>query len=266
VKKNLRSTFLTLSLTLLCLPNSQIYAANLESTKSKKIIIASDEWCPYNCAPEAKDQGFMVEIARAAFKLSNIEIEYQTSNWSRVLKLTREGQIEGALGSTADEASENGLTYGAEPMAQSYFAFIVRKDSDFVYQDLTSLDKISFGIIQDYDNGPDIAKYMAGKPKNVVVQVGNNAFEKNIRLVTAGRIDAAIDDSSYAAYALTQMGLRDQTKLVALDKEPIAIAIAFSPTQKGKILAATLDKGIRKLRASGDLAKILAKYGQRDWK
>jgi polar amino acid transport system substrate-binding protein len=42
--------------------------------------------------------------------------------------------------------------------------------------------------------------------------------------------------------------------------------VSFSPKKDdAKALAAKLTAGIRELRASGELARILAKYGTTDW-
>jgi len=246
--------------------SSPALATDSQQSKITKIIISSDEWCPYNCSPNTDTPGFMIEITKAAFGHSGVEVVYKPTNWSRVLQLTRTGEIDGALGATADEAHDEGLVYGTEPMALSSFVFVVRKELDWKFQGPESLSKIRFGIVQDYDNGPVIGEYMAFKPKNVIVQVGNSAFEKNIRLVMANRLDAAIDDSIVAAYKLSKMGLTSETKFVALDKEPLAISIAFSPNPKGRSLSKMLDNGIQHIRKTGQLGKILSKYGLKDWK
>ena len=41
--------------------------------------------------------GFMTEIATAAFGTHDIDVKYEVLNWSRVLRLTHKGRIDGAL-------------------------------------------------------------------------------------------------------------------------------------------------------------------------
>ena len=49
--------------------------------------------------------------------------------------------------------------------------------------------------------------------------------------------------------------------------EKAKIYLAFSPKNpKSKSYARLISKGIIEMRASGDLQKILDKYGMRDWK
>jgi polar amino acid transport system substrate-binding protein len=42
--------------------------------------------------------------------------------------------------------------------------------------------------------------------------------------------------------------------------------LAFAPGKQGAERAARLDAGIRSLRQSGELGRILARYGLGDWK
>jgi polar amino acid transport system substrate-binding protein len=231
-----------------------------------QIILASDEWCPYNCIPGSKKPGFMIEITRAALGLKGIDVIYKTMNWSRAHHKAGKGEIDGVIGVTTTEADEMNLAYGTEPLGLSYFAFIMHKDNDWKFAGPASLPDISFGIIQDYVNGEIIAEYLEQEPDNVTVQTGLNAFEKNMKLVMAGRLDAAIDDAAVAADKLQALGISDQTRIEALDEVPLPIFIAFKPGKEGEKLSRLLDEGVAELRRMGWLQDILAKYGQTDWK
>jgi len=259
-------TILLCQLGLFFLASSAALADEKNKLPAEIITISADEWCPYNCSQKEGYPGFMIEIAKAAFKLSNIDVTYKPSNWSRTIKLVKDGKIDGGVGVTEEEARSENFAYGKEPMGQSSFVFVVRKDEKWRFTGPESLPKIRFGIIQDYDNGPVINTYMATKPGNVVTQVGSDGFKKNMKLVLAGRINAAIEDGTVAAYELSTMGLADKTKFVALDEEPLPVSIGFTPGPKGERLASILDAGIQKLRSTGQLAKILARYGLKDWK
>ena len=237
-----------------------------QTNQDKKIIIAADEWCPYNCEPGSKKPGFMVEITQAALGLRGIEVEYEMINWSRAYHKVERGEIDGVIGVTTEEADEVNLAYGEEPLGLSYFSFAMRADDDWKFTGPASLDDITFGIIQDYDNGPVIAEYLTKNPKNVTIQAGDNAFDLNLKRVLAGRLDAAIDDAAVISARINEMGIADKIRLEPLDEVPLPIFIAFKPGAEGERLSRLLDEGVRELRRIGWLADILARYGLRDWK
>ena len=63
-----------------------------------------------------------------------------------------------------------------------------------------------------------------------------------------------------------RLDIADQFKLAGKVNEPKKTFIAFSPElDSSHDYAHILSKGMNDLRLSGDLAKILAKYGLRDW-
>lgn len=242
------------------------FFATSPSLAGEQVVIAADEWCPYNCKPGSEKPGFMIEITQAALNLKGVDIQYKTLNWSRALHKIRKGNLDGVVGVTVEEADEANLSYGKYPLGMSSFVFVMRKDSNWAFKGIESLSKISFGIIQDYDNGPIISKYMESDPDNVVVKTGQDAFEKNLKLVLANRLDAVIDDSAVVANRLKEMGLTDKTRLVALDKTPLPIFIAFKPGPEGQRLAKLLDEGVDELRRIGWMRDILSRYGLSDWK
>jgi len=62
------------------------------------------------------------------------------------------------------------------------------------------------------------------------------------------------------------MGVRNRFRSAGIAVIPRKAFIAFSPAvPESKKYAQMLSKGIQSLRRSGELDKILGKYGQKDW-
>ena len=59
----------------------------------EKIILAADMWCPYNCEPDSKNPGFLIEMAKIIFEEHDIEIEYRLMPWSKALDAVKNGSI-----------------------------------------------------------------------------------------------------------------------------------------------------------------------------
>jgi polar amino acid transport system substrate-binding protein len=83
----------------------------------------------------------------------------------------------------------------------------------------------------------------------------------------AGRVDAYVEVPVVFWSQVDRMGIsRDSFAVAGNLGKADPIYVAFSPAKpESKELAKTLSDGIRALRKSGDLAKILAKYGVADW-
>ena len=62
-----------------------------------------------------------------------------------------------------------------------------------------------------------------------------------------------------------RMNASDEIEFIPVLREP-DVYIAFSPANKKSAeYAAILDRGVERLRASGELDEIMAHYGLEDW-
>jgi polar amino acid transport system substrate-binding protein len=75
-----------------------------------------------------------------------------------------------------------------------------------------------------------------------------------------------LEDNRVAQYNIVRMGLEDVIRPAGrIDKE-LPVYITFSPkTAKSRSYARLIVEGVKKLRQSGKLEKILSNYGIDDW-
>ena len=100
---------------------------------------------------------------------------------------------------------------------------------------------------------------------------GEDALQTNLQKLLRGRISLVRSDELAFRYTAQQMGLADSFRDAG--GEPIEDAnsllyIAFAPAQvcpQCTEYAQTLSRGMSQLRQSGELEKILARYGLHDW-
>ena len=96
----------------------------------------------------------------------------------------------------------------------------------------------------------------------------------NIRKLLKGRIDVIPEDKSVFIETANGMGVLEKIESAGIDpinsKEGLDEArlyMAFSPKNpKSKEYAKLISAGIEQMRLSGELGKILAKYGLTDWR
>lgn len=237
------------------------------TAQAEEITLAADVWCPYNCAPGSERPGYMVEIATQAFQSAGHKLTYKTIPWARALADVEAGKLTGVFGASPVEAP--GLVYPKLPLAQSRNVLLVRAGDSFTWTSVKSLEPYALGIILDYTYGTILDPYIKANLKNtnrIQVMGGDEPLKGNLRKLLAGRIAVTVDDAAVMAYEIADQKLTDSVRMVDISDAANPLYIGFSPKlPQAPAYAKLLDETVAKLRASGDLEKILARYGLRDW-
>lgn len=230
------------------------------------ITIAADQWCPYNCEPGSATPGFMIEIAQKVLGEAGHTIEYSNLPWSRAIDEARKGKYTAIVGAAKDDAED--FVFPGNALGISKTVFAIRKGDPWKYSGIASLAGVSVGTIQDYSYSEEFDAYVAANAKDsakIQVATGEDALSTNIKKLEAKRIGAFVEDNAVLQYELKQAGKAGAFD-VAGDLGDAELFIAFSPAlPESKEYARLLGEGVAKLRASGELATILAKYGVSDW-
>lgn len=243
-------------------------------TFADTILLKSDVWCPYNCAPDAKLTGYAVEIAERILEKAGHTLKYETAPWSRALKLVKDGDISAIIGVTRNEAPE--LIFPEQEIGISVIHFFKRKGYPWNFAGTESLRDVNVGIMADYEYGAELDAYFEKNKGTNRVQVikSNTPLVLNIKKLLGERIDVVPEDKAAFIETANSMGVLDRiedagvdpiTSKAALDES--FVYIAFSPKHpKSMEYARLISEGIAQMRASGELSKILAKYKLRDWR
>lgn len=238
------------------------------AVQADTVTLRADAWCPLNCAPDSAQPGYGIEIAEALYETAGHTVEYQLMPWARALVEVKHGRVIGAIG--ADPAEDPELIYPQHEIGMADTGFAVRAGSGFRYDGLESLAELRIGAVRDYvyDDG-DIDAYLAAHADDhgsVQLLTGNDVIAKNLRKLLANRVDVVLDSPFVLHYEIARLGLADRVDVVALG-DPTPVYIAFSPVHpQGQALSDLFDAGMAELRASGELAAILARYGLTDWR
>lgn len=236
----------------------------LSLTLSADIItLRADVWEPFVGTPGSSSQGYMIEIAQKVFTEAGHTVDFQEMPWNRAIGAAKAGQINAIVGAFKSDAPD--FIFPDNELGISKTAFFVLNDGNWKYDGVSSLKDVKLGIISGYSYGDEVDAYIK-KGENVDVSFGDNALDVGIKKLIGKRIDTFAEDESVMLAYLKKTGQSDKLKSVGyLPSENVYIA--FSPVNpKSKEYAKILSDGIAKLRASGELAKIMAKYGLKDWK
>lgn len=234
------------------------------------IRLVADPWCPYNCEPGSARAGFMVEIARTIFKAHGHRLEYHQRPWVRALQDTRNGEFHGVIGATRLEAPD--FIFPELAQGQMANAFWTLADSPWQYRGSGSLEGRHLAVIAGYSYGDAIEDLLQDEHSRAYITElhGVTPLKSGLKMLQRGRIQVLLEDEHVMRYQLTQSGQTQKFKragYVPAEPEAVRVYIAFSPAQETSADYATLlSEGVARLRASGELARILAAYGVSDWR
>jgi polar amino acid transport system substrate-binding protein len=150
--------------------------------------------------------------------------------------------------------------------------FFVRKDYDWRYNGMQSLQSVRLGVIQDYhyDGKGPLDAYIRssiGDRSKVISAKGADALKNNFNMLVAGRLDVLLENCNVGSSAIQRQGLQNQ--VVNADLMPTYkdnLYVSFAPDNpKSAQRMQLLMEGVERLRASNQLQPILQKYAVSDW-
>jgi polar amino acid transport system substrate-binding protein len=230
-----------------------------------EISLCADVWCPYNCGPGTAQPGFAVEIAQNVFSKAGYHVTYQAVSWARCVEDARAGRFTGIIGAVLADAPD--FTFPTLPIGISGAGYAVRKGDRFHYESPRDFEGRVLATVSSYNFGGEAGAYVAAHaddPKRVEFVAGDDALQKNLAKLLAGRVDLVLDDEKVLRSTVAALGLDGQITVVHGDGAS-PLFIAFSPAAPHSAeLARILDRGIGKLRAGGGIAHVMARYHLRD--
>lgn len=234
------------------------------------IVLEGDVWAPYVMDPADGPPGFMVDLAEEALTRAGYRVEFKVTPWTRSLADLQSGEATAVVGIYFSQAAQKDFVVPSEELGVSVNQLFVTAGSPWKYSNPASLEGRVLATIADYDYG-DLNAYIAqaireNSPR-VQVMFGNDALEKNLKKLITGRVDALVEDRVVVAFVARRLKVLDQIRPAGSVGPENRAGVAFSPKDpRAAEYAKALSEGIRKLRISGELKKVLDRYGVADWK
>ena len=240
-------------------------SAALAAAEDSTVRLCADQWMPYNGDPNEAKPGYVVELARTIFEPKGIKVEYDVMPYEAALAAVKEGSRSGVIGANKDEAE--GLTLPAEPIGSVATCLLTLAGSKWTYDNVGSFRNAKIGVIKGYTYWPALDTYIernAGK-ETVYVAEGEDPLDELMTKLQKGEIDVVVESEPILLWYMRSHSIDRASVRVVFKGTPESIYVAFSPNDEGKRFATILDEGIRELRKSGELVKLLQRYGLRDW-
>lgn len=225
---------------------------------AKAISLLSDEWCHYACENESGKPGLLVEIADRIFIDSDAQLEYQSINWARAIKLVRKGGTDALLGANKSDSPD--FIFHKTPILYSQMCFYTQPQDKWQFETVFSLRDRTVSVINGYSYGGLMDQYMAKFPEKVIKLTGHKLIERKLMMLKRERIDTILGEKQVFEPYLASAKLHVAG---CLDKK--GLYIAFSPAHKARSLALAqqVDSSLAQLNAHGEIEKIIDRYGAR---
>lgn len=235
------------------------------ATAQPTVRLCADQWMPYNGDPADPKPGYVIELARTVFEPQGIKVEYETMPWEDALAAVKAGERSGAIGANKQEG--DGMTVPSESIGEVAVCLITRADSKWTYDNIASFRKGKLGVIKGYSYWPALDSYLEHNADkgNIVMADGDDPLAELMTKLQNGEIDVVAESEPILLWYLRSHNL-DRASFKVVFKSTIdPIFVVFAPGADGQRFASLLDEGIRGLRKSGELSKLLQRYGLRDW-
>lgn len=245
-----------------------IFSLYFINTYAKEIILVSDPYPPY-VLDEKDNKGYVMDIAKIAYKAMGYKAIYKNIPFKRALKDVENCKYDGIL-AIRKEGREN-FIYPKTTLGLFNNKFFRKKGTNWVWKgNIRSLENITLGWINGYQIGGDFFLKYIEKNKNnsnrIQFTSGSNALLNNIRKLAKGRIDILLDDEKVILYTAKKNGFSLEIEDAGIFKPDNAkeewVSIGFSDRNpNASELAEIFDMGFKKIRNSKELKNIFAKYG-----
>lgn len=239
-----------------------LIAAVLASASS--LTLLADVWCPHTCAASAERPGYLVEVARAALQeAGTAPIPYETANWSRVRReLERPQRTLVVLGVTRG-AEQAKWHFVAEPITRSPSCFFTRSDSSWRFRSLADLRGLRLGVTRGYQYAPALEATLAAPHANLKVNrvQSDDPAGRHLAMLQAGHSDVILEDRLVVRWLL-ERGAPAAREAGCIDAQDNGVYLAVPRgVPQAEVVLARLEQGVARLRRSGELDRILDRYG-----
>jgi polar amino acid transport system substrate-binding protein len=224
-------------------------------------IGAEDDWSPYSSSVNGKPKGFAVDLVRAAWAASGLDVELVPLPYARCMKEVDRGDLAGCFDTLRDPVLESKYRWHQQPLFQARIGIYGRANPGITHgtapkpAGLELLRGKRIGTTHGYDYGA------AFDGDHTMLRDEAPSDVSSLRKLVAGRVDyVLVYDRVANAIARMHPELGQAYSLQGVLVEP-SIYISFSPKYPDiDRIIVLFDQGMAKVRKSGEYARIGAQW------
>jgi len=259
-------------LLVICLIFSRlVLAASLEGarfeTDQMVISLRADPSCPMSCDPSSPFPGYVIEMARAIYEPQGFQIDYQSTSWERLSRDFESGQIDIAVGVASSELSESLKTPAPIGWFSPAFAKLRGSAWHWTNDPSAALQGQEIGAVPGR-HVPFLLRTIfdpASRTGAVFPLRMADSLSSGLRMLQQHRITLLLGDQRALDWGIRMAGGGPTLEIVPLSEPPIPLFLAFTLAplrqERSHILLGLWTDGLAHLRTTGELSRILARYG-----
>lgn len=221
--------------------------------------VATDNYPPYTITEGGKVSGIFAEVLDASLKKSGASVQYEVIPWARATAMTEAGEVMANVPLFKTPEREVIFAY-SDPVVDATNKIFIRKGGkipvDLNWKTYADFKPYKFGGTAGYWYEEGFKK--AGVPLELVTK-----DEQNVQKLAAGRIDAFIADELAGWTLIKKILPGKEGEFTTVNKpesvSPLHVISGKKTANSAKFIEAVND-GLKKLKASGEYDKIVAKY------
>ncbi len=221
----------------------------------EKIRITNGEWLPYH-SENLPHYGAGSRIVTEAFALEGVDVEWGFFPWKRSYKNVVIGQWDASIGWIRNPEREKEVLF-SDPVYGGDQVFFHLKSNPFDWKTIEDLKGIKIGAMLGYSYGD----LFDSAEKNGIIDVERLSKEvMNFKKLITGRIPlfAHAKDSGYET--LRKNFKPDEVQQVTHHSHPVQVVnycLVIAKNEKNKPLLEKFNRGLKKLKESGEVDKYL---------
>lgn len=240
--------------------------ASSSAWQQKPVRLVANDWCPQHCESGYAEKGYVVDIVTKALALEGVPFTLQYVPWTRAMDMVTRGEADGLLTPTVPGFPQ--FLYHQKAVGYQQYCFYVEAGSNWKYNRFADLAGKRLAYLKDSGLGP-IEDYLKANKSSIATteMTGEKDFARRLFVFLGKkRADTVIVTSDVFAFGQSKGDIgRDFKQAGCLEQEKMAVGLSAADANRSKAVGKSLDQGIVKLRKSGDLKKILARYGMQAW-
>lgn len=216
------------------------------AARAAEVPLVTLDWPPYSGA--IAQQGFLSVIIREAYATQGHTLGVKVYPWRRAIRLAMEGSSGGPLGfysaSQVECADANGVL--SEAIGSFQFGLAQRRGSQAPWRDWTDLHGKRIGVVDGYDNGPELGRLI--ESRRVTADVAPSDLF-SLKKLAAGRVD-------YVSIDLQVFGHLQRThKLQGLEltgkttTPKLPLYVCFNGSANAQRMRLALNEGLQRINS-----------------
>lgn len=221
------------------------------------LIIATEEYPPYEYKEDGVLKGLDIEIIQAASERLGIKVKVKFLPWARAMNNVRLGKNDAMFPMFRTSEREKFLYFTTEHLGHEKNILITNKESTRQARSLEDLAGWEIGIARDNSYGKEFDEY-----KNIQRHEVTN-IKQLIKMAAIGnRFDAATVNELVFAYIVKELGMAGRFKKLdfVVTNQPLYIGFSKAKGKSHKQLAEDYSRVLKQLREEGVIENIIQKY------